>query len=319
MSCDSNFKNFYTKQKGLVFLFVLLLIVTYQNIFAAEPCGKLLGGFSDDCIIIRGKERQRLKPKVDMLLYPGDMIIQERKLEKIIFSFSDNGQKIKIHPNAIWIDYTDQKEETKLPKFLRWLDILKAAEHLSKHADTKNINYDDINPKELYPKPGWKASLLPGESILFGWESRLAKSFVIVNAQKKVVFQKKIKSVTSIELNVNEIGIEPSLKYYWGIEVEGIVDIRTDYELQLLDSDIARIVKIDLEEIEKEESEAIQKKLKEAAYWQFISDIYGSDAGLYWKSGQILAEIDRDELEDKQNIRLYQVLLLNYRDHHNNN
>jgi|GEM_PF-3143829 len=315
MSNDNNFKNFSTRQKRLVFFFIIIFGVNCQNIFAQKPCGKLLGGLSDDCIVIRGDEHQRLKAKENMILYPEDLIIQKSNVRKINFRLSPFAQKYFIHSNAIWIVYTPQEKKNQPPKFLRWLENLKAAVHLSQNGTSRNINDEDINPKHLYPKPGWRASLLPGESVLFSWESRLAKSLVIIDSQGKLVFRKKLNSETSIELNANEIGMEPFIKYYWGIEIEGIVDIRIDYELKLLDGDIVRIVKIGFEKIEKEALDPTHRELKKAAYLQFISDIYGNDAELYWKSGQILAEIDRDKL-DNQPFSRYQLLLKNYRDHH---
>ncbi len=318
MSNNNTFKNSLPKHQGIIFLYILFVSVTFQNIFAdKKPCGKLLGGFNDDCIVIRGVERERIKPRVDMLLYPGDLILQKSNIEKICINSSGFVKKYDIHPNAIWIDYKHQEKENQLPKFLRWLTILKAAEHLSEYAYTRDINYEDIDPKHLYPKPGWKASLMPGESVLFGWESRSAKSFVIKDAQGNEVFRKQLESESSIELNVNEIGMKPSFKYYWGIEIKGIVDLRIKGELKLLPGDIVQVVNTGLKEIEKEKNlDSTYKALKKAAFLQFISDIYRADAELYWKSGQILARIDRHKLEDKQYRRLDQLLLLNYRGHH---
>jgi len=61
--------------------------MTFQNIFAEKkPCGKLLGGFDDDCIVIRGVERERIKPRVEMLLYPGDLILQKSNIKKFVLA-----------------------------------------------------------------------------------------------------------------------------------------------------------------------------------------------------------------------------------------
>lgn len=319
MTDKNKMMRFSPAPKILVFLLILFLGGgAFRFLFAQQkPCAKLLGGLHDDCIVIRGEERRRIKARIDMFLFPGDIIVQRNGLKEILISEEQNFQPHAIHPTAIWIDCTPPGEESRLPKFLRWLEILKSAEHLVEYAYSRNIYQQNINLDRLYPKPGWRASLPPDEPVLFSWESRLAKSFVVRDRRKeKEVFRKRLNSELTIILKADEIGLMPSKKYFWGLEVEGIVDIRTDYELKLLDDDIARIVKIGFEQIDGDKSPPLRKKLKQAAYLQFISDIYGNRADLYWKSGRILSEIDRDKLKDKKDILLYQLLLVNYKDHH---
>lgn len=309
------FSAFSEKQEVLSFLFILFIIFNYQNLLAEKPCGKILGGFNDDCIIIRKDGLQPIKPKVNMNLYDGDLIVQNSGIEHIYLNLSPFSKMSPIHLNAICIEYEPPENKNLLPKFLRWAKNLESAIHITQNALTRNITYEDIDPVKLYPQPGWRASLFPGESVIFRWDSRLAISFIIKDCQGRVLLRRKTNSETSIELNVDEIRMEPYSKYYWGIEIRGINEIRTDYELKLLDSDIAQIVEIGFADIEKEDLEPLYKKIKKAAYLQFISDLYGDNAELYWKSGQILAEIDKNEL-DNQYSNEYRLLLINFKDHH---
>ncbi len=311
-------ENISTK-KGwrIVFLVILMSWITF-NVFAKKPCGKLLGGFDENCVVVRNEDQKEQKAVVMMDLYPYDLIIQQNSVQKIILSLSPFARRNEIHQNAIWIVYDPPENKNQAPKFPSWLKNLKRAIRTKYFAVTKEAIDEKVDITKMYPKPGRRASLFPGESILFCWESRLAKSFVVKDHNGSEVFRKKINSETSLELNVKDIGINPFLTYHWGIEVEGIVGIRTDYEIKLLDNDIMDMVGRNFGAIEKEKINPLCMLLRKAAYLQFISDNYRGNVDLYWKCGEMLIRIDPGELAgiDKEYQDLYKLLLLNYKNNH---
>ena len=74
---------------------------------------------------------------------------------------------------------------------------------------------------------------------------------------------------------------------------------------------IGNLISADLDKIKNEKTSKIEKMFKTAAYLQFVSDIYPKEADLYWKSFQILIDINESELNVK-NRELCKMLIERY-------
>lgn len=314
---EKRFKNVSKRKGWLIVLFTTFVIITCQNIFAEKPCGRLLGGFDEDCIVIRNKDKKEEKAEEMMLLFPFDEILQKNSLDKINLSLSPFVKEEIFNDNLICIKYKEPERESLWRNFFAWIPILRKAIHKSEPAATRAIDsIDYIFVKQYYPLPGKRAAVIPGESIPFAWESGGAKFLVIKDHKGKELYRKNIKSKRAIELNTDEIKMEPYCKYYWGVEIEGIEDIHTDYELGILDDEVIQIIKTGFEKIAEKKLNPIQEQLQKAAYIQFISDNFRDSVDLYWLSGRIIDKIDRSKLKlNSEDISLYCLLVINYNKH----
>ena len=86
--------------------------------------------------------------------------------------------------------------------------------------------------------------------------------------------------------------MRPGEIYRWEIEVPGVPRGRETYALKLLESETADLVSADLKELAEEKIGETERKLRIAAYCQFISDTYPQDVDLYWKSYRVLKGLD---------------------------
>lgn len=316
---ENRLKRVSKKRGWLILLFAIFVIITCQNIFAEKPCGRLLGGFDEDCIVIRNKDKKEEKAKEMMLLFPFDVILQKNSIDEVNISLSPFAQikKFGDFDNAVRIYFREPGEESLWGSPHDWLTFLEKVIHKSDPAATRAIDsFDYIFIKQYYPLPGKYAAVIPGESIPFAWESGGAKFLVIKDHKGKELYRKNIKSKRAIELNIDEIKMEPYCKYYWGVEIEGIEGIHTDCELEVLDDKLIQIVKDGFEEIADKKLDSLEEQLQKAAYIQYISNKYKGNIDLYWMSGRIIDKIDRSKLKsNEKELLLYRLLVINYNKH----
>jgi hypothetical protein len=110
------------------------------------------------------------------------------------------------------------------------------------------------------------------------------------------VFSRALGDGTSIALTPRDIKMRPSETYYWEFEIRGVPRSSETYLLKLLENDMADLIISDLRKLAAERTGSTETKLRMAAYCQFISDTYPKDVDLYWKSNQILKELDETPL-----------------------
>lgn len=313
------FERVSKKQRWLIYLFAILIIISCRGIFAEKPCGRLLGGFDDDCTVIRNKDKKEEKAEVMMLLFPFDEISQKNSADKIILLLSPfvKIKKTGNYDNTIRIYFREPGEECLWGGLYDWLKSLKRATHKADPAATRAIaSIDYIFVKQYYPLPGKWATVIPGESIPFAWESGAAKFLVIKDYKGKEIYRKNIRSKRKIDLNSDEIKMEPYCKYNWGIEIEGLEGVQADYELEIVGDELIQVIKTGFEKIAEKKLDHIREQLHKASYIQMISDNFRDRLDLYWLSGRIIDKIDRSKLKlNSEDISLYRLLVINYNEH----
>ncbi len=142
-----------------------------------------------------------------------------------------------------------------------------------------------------YPQPGYKASLMGKVAIRFACDPAqgVPTSIVFTDEAGKEVFKRP--ATGSVNLKAEEIGIEPGKVYRWRFEgVSG----EKDKEVRLIDPETMKTVREDFNRIASETADPVQKKLQQAAYLQFVSDLGGTGTDLYWLSFKLLTELLRD-------------------------
>ncbi|UCH97690.1 MAG: hypothetical protein JSV88_12805 [Candidatus Aminicenantes bacterium] len=287
------------------------------QIFPKDHYALLISGFksgkgtkasynANACSVIR-RDGTVEKPEYFMKLFPGDKIVQKSGVQKIDIKFSYPILVKKLDKETLLI--TSKPPENKkniLAKLLEFIGF-KRYEHKKRPAVTKGGT--DIFP----PLPGYKATVLPNDPILFSWGSCKGnpKKIVFMDNRGKKVFEKEIMGKDRLALTPEDIGMQVSKIYYW--KVQGL-NTSEKYRLTLLDHEFSSQVLADLKKIDEEEIRETEKKLKKAFYLQFISNTYEKEVDLYWISYKILKEIKRTGLNE-QEFEDRRILIEAYQNH----
>jgi len=273
-------------------------------VLADSTCALLLGGFQDDCIILAANNIS-IKPRAMMSLHSGDKIIQKSGVTEIVIKCSPFTSVKKLSETTLQIVYQPPAEKKAVLKELKTFLGFEKDNHQRRTAGTRAIigEGNDI----FFPQPGYWATVIPGEPIKFSWDRKGIKTIVFRDSSGVEVFSKAFGEKSSIELTPQEIKIKPSETYYWEIEIKGVPRSSETYSLKLLEKDMVELVTSDLKKLANEKLGDTETKLRMAAYCQFMSDTYPKEVDLYWKSYQILKELDKTGLIAEEN-NLAQVL-----------
>jgi hypothetical protein len=283
-------------ERGLLVAAVISLVSSPAH--GENPRALLLGGFRDDCTIIRaGQEPAR--PKAMMSLYAGDKIIQKGGVNEIVIKCSPFTSVKKLDEATLQILCQPPAEKKAVLKELQSFLGFEKDNHQRRTAGTRGIG--DQGGDVFIPQPGYWATVMPGEAIEFSWDKAGGKTIVFRDSSGATIFSKALGEKTSIELTPREIAMRPAEIYRWEIEIPGVPEGRETYALKLLEDDMAERVAADLDKLAKGKLGDAEKKLRISAYCQFISDTYPREADLYWRSYQVLKGLDRTGLTAEQN------------------
>ena len=294
----------------LAFLLSALLIICSGGL-ADNTCALLLGGFQDDCMIVATNNKS-LKPKPMMALFAGDKIIQKSGLDKIVIKCSPFTLITKLNETTLQVVYQPPAEKKAVLKELKTFLGFEKDNHERKIAGTRAIISEESDV--FFPQPGYWATVIPGEPIRFSWDRKGIKKIVFKDSSGAEVFSKGLGDKTSIDLTPQEIKMKPTEIYYWEIEIQGVPRSSETFSLKLLENNLAELVASDLAKLAEEHLGDAERGLRMVAYSQFISDTYPQEVDLYWKSYQILKEIDQTGLSAEEK-NLYQLLRDRYIQH----
>jgi hypothetical protein len=293
---------------------VLFLAAFFLSLWpgpADSTCALLLGGFHADCIIVAANNTS-IKPRAMMSLHSGDKIIQKSGVNEIVIKCSPFTSVNKLNETTLQIIYQPPSEKKAVLKELQTFLGFEKDNHQSRTAGTRTILGEGSDV--FFPQPGYWATVIPGEPIKFSWDRQGIKTIVFRDSSGVEVFSKAFGGKSSIELTPQDIKMKPSEIYYWEIEIQGVPRSSETYSLKLLENDMVELVTSDMKKLADEKLGDTEKKLRTAAYCQFISDTYPKDVDLYWKSYQILKELDKTGLIAEEN-DLDQVLRDRYIQH----
>jgi hypothetical protein len=292
-------------------VFLATLLLTSANVLADNTCALLLAGFQDDCVIIAANGKS-IKPKPMMALYAGDKIVQKSGVSEIAVKYSPFTSVVKLNETTIQIVYRPPSEKNAVLKELKTFLGFEKDNHERRLAGTRTIIAE--NSDVLFPQPGYWATVIPGEPVRFSWDRKGSKTIVFRNSSGVEVFSKTLGDKTSIDLTPQEIKMKPAETYYWQIEIQGVPRNSETFSLKLLEKELAELVTSDLARLAEEKLSDPERKLRMAAYCQFISDTYPREVDLYWKSYQLLRELDWRQLSAEEK-NLWQILRDRYVQH----
>jgi len=292
-------------------VFLATLLLTWSNVFADNTCALLLSGFQDDCMIVAANNKS-IKPRPMMSLYAGDKILQKSGVSGIIIKCSPFTSVIKLNESTLQVVYRPPAEKRAVLKELKTFLGFEKDNHERIIAGTRAIISEGSDV--FFPQPGYWATAIPREPIKFSWDRKGSKTIVFRDSSGVEVFSKSFGEKTSIDLTPQEIKMKPAEIYYWEIEIQGVPRSSETFSLKLLENDLAELVATDLARLAEEKLADAERKLRMAAYCQFISDTYPHEVDLYWKSYMLLKELDQTGLSAEEK-NLCQMLRDRYIQH----
>ena len=288
---------FKTKRRGLstdvLFRWALLFTVIFFNpwpVRGDQPRALLLGGYQNDCMIIRANN-ESTKPKPMMVLYSGDKVVQRSGVDGIVIKCSPFTSAKKLNETTLQISCQPPAEKKTVLKELQAFLGFEKDTHQRRTAGTRTLK--DGATDVFVPQPGPWATVMPGDIVEFSCDRKGTKTIVFRDSSGARVFSKAFGEATSVKLTPQDIPMKPSETYSWEIEIAGVSRGREKYSLRLLGNEMAELVAIDLKKLGEEGLSDTERKLRTAAYCQFISDTYPQEADLYWKSYELLKGLDK--------------------------
>jgi hypothetical protein len=278
---------------GSILVMTAALCLVSRPALGENPRALLLGGFREDCTIIRAGG-ESVKAKAMTALYAGDRIVQKSGVDEIVIKCSPFTSVKKLDGTTLKILCQPPAEKKTLLKELQSFLGFEKDQHQRRTAGTRTVK--GSGGDGYVPQPGYWATILPEEAVEFSWDRPGSRRIVFRDPSGVEVFSKVLGEEASIKLTAREIAMRPGEIYRWEIEAPGVPRGRETYALKLLESGTADLVGVDLKELAEEKIGGTERKLRIAAYCQFISDTYPEDVDLYWKSYQVLKELDRTGL-----------------------
>ena len=171
--------------------------------------------------------------------------------------------------------------ESLLPKVDDFLETVALEHNLS---GRNNIRTDFT--KKKYPLPGFRASLLPGEPVSFSWSRLTGKKIIFKITNGPEVFRRNVVDTASVDIRPEELNIMPSQDLAWYV-----YGVHGSFTVSLIDLASSSRIFQDIHQIDEEKKNENYKKIKKAAYFQLISDVFPGNIDLYWQSHNMLQSI----------------------------
>lgn len=279
-----NYKDGQMMFVPVVFSFVLLTLCSVSISSAENYIGIILDGYQEDCIVSRSGKVFGCKN--NRRLYAGDKVIKKLDIKALKIKWAPYTTAKELDKTSLTVVFEPPKDKKGIVRTTRELLGFVRTGHTVSIGATRSIL------GEVIPQPGNNATLLQGQKSTFTWEGESGKFIVFKDSNNTEIFNRELKGEPFLQLSPEEIGMKPGNAYTWSII--GIKNER-EFKIRLLSEDVAQQVTGDLQKIEKEEMENVDKLIQKTLYLQFLSDAYPHDIDLYWLSYLVLEATITDE------------------------
>jgi hypothetical protein len=263
---------------------VVGIIIFSSFLDGTKPVGRIVGG-EMGCTVER-KENGILKKLAAarcMELYPGDILFKKDGIDSVQVDFLPYAKAVAKGQNAMIITFNPPVNKhsifTKIKEFIGFVKPkFCPIEGVTKGSEVAlSINL-----------PGENATVIPRQRIIFS-NCRHAQVIVFKDNCGKEIFRRTIEK-KDISLTPGDIGMVPSGIYTWEM-VDG-KKVLYNSKIKLLSKKESNRIREALRKIDAEEISTDEKRMKQATYLQFISDLYPEAVNLYWLSYQLLKDVN---------------------------
>lgn len=297
-------------QKTLITFALLSVSLLFAgSAFGDAAVGIILDGQRDQCTV-KKKDGAVMKCRVNMDLYIGDELTKspDVKAVRIAWFAPSVTRALELNKTTIRIVADAPADRKKIASSVaHTIPFLKK---LSQRSNTMAAHGDAACAPRTLPMPGYTATLLPKEPVVFSWPTG-GTTFLIVDKKWYQHVRIPLSGERSVTLTPERIGITPDETFTWQVDGSGSDEI---YQIRLARPEQVNLVRDGLASIEQSTPDADERAVRKAAYVQLLSDMYPKDLDLYWLSAQLI-ENTRHEAAAGLRTRIAQHLrmTLNYR------
>lgn len=291
-----------TRSKTIVVIIFIFSFVIQYKAMAEKAVAWIVGGYND-CKVTRYENGifKEYEAKLEMPLFPGDKVEKKDNIKSVQFSYLPYFEpEIKDDSTAIIINNAPEDKETIFAKIADWLGLVK-----TKYKELRGTSRGEFGQETV---PLENSTLLAGSKITFD-DYYIGKTLLIKELDGKEVFRKSF-TENDLDLIPGNAGLEPGKMYIREIIKGGFLQFRST--IRVLGKKDEEIVNKALAKINREKICPEEKIIKEAAYLQYISDLYPAQVDLYWLSYQLL---DKGDIKEKRLEDLRKILLGSCFDH----
>ena len=269
---------------ALKIVITVLIIFMAQSATAESYIGIILDGYQENCKVkSKGEEYDCADSKQ---LFAGDEVIKKPdiKVLKIKWMPYANGKELD-KTTLIVVFEPPKSKKGILQNISEFLGFVKTEHRVSVAATRGGLSEYGM------PQPGNNSTIISGQKTTFICVGERGRYIVFKDSKGTEIYKKETKGEYIVQLTPEDIGMKSSESYFWNFSG---AKINKPVKIRLLGDEIARQVISDLKEIGNEKISNPEKKIKQAAYLQFISDTYPEEIDLYWLSYQILEGLKED-------------------------
>lgn len=276
--------------KTLVTLCILVTSLLFAgNAFADGAVGIIVDGQRDNCSVKR-KDGASMKCRANMDLYAGDELTKTPDVRTVRISWFAPPLT-----HAVAINKTTVRIVAEAPKDRKSIathaaDTIPFLKKLNLRSSMAMARNDAPCTLFMLPMPGYNATLLPNENVVFSWATG-GTTFLIVDRKWYQHVRIPLSGERSVSLTPERIGIKPGETFTWQVDGSGSDEI---YQIRLARPEQTSLVREGLALIDKSTADSEERAVRKAAYLQLLSDIYPKDLDLYWLSAQLIEHTTHD-------------------------
>lgn len=272
---------------------------------ASHYVGIILEGYQENCIV--QSSNAEYDCSISRHLFVGDKVVKKPNSSELKIKYAPYASGKKLSETTLQVDFQPPENNKGIVQRVEeFLGFIKTEHIVTIGATRGDSDYIRV------PQPNNNATVIPGYKITFNLGSGLEKYIVFKDSNGANILRKGITEKAKLQLTPEEIGMKPHEVYTWSI-------IRTEnnkqYKIRLLNNSLVKQIVTDLNDISRQYQNETDKRIRKAAYLQFMSNTYREDIDLYWLSYQIMEEIeDRDKLSN-DNMVILEEIRRNYLEH----
>lgn len=277
-------------QKTLVTIGILATSLLYAaGAFADGAVGVIVDGQRDNCSVKR-KDGQVVKCRANMDLYAGDVLTRspDVKAVKIEWLAAPVTRAIEVNKTTVRIVAEAPADRKSIAALAA--NTIPFLKKLTLRSSMMMARNDAPCALFMLPMPGYNATLLPNETVVFSWPTG-GTTFLIVDKKWYQHVRIPLSGERSVSLTPERIGIKQGETYTWQVDGSGSDEI---YQIRLANPDYTTLVREGLSAIDKTTPEAEERTVRKAAYLQLLSDIYPKNLDLYWLSAQLIENTNHE-------------------------
>lgn len=282
---------------GTAMKIIIIVTISFmaQSAAAENYVGIILDGHQENCKIkSKGEEYDCAESKH---LYAGDEVIKTPDIKALTIKWLPYANGKELNKTTLTVIFEPPKNKKGIVQNInKFLGFVKT-EHYVSVAVTRGV----LGEYGM-PQPGNNSTIISGQKITFVCEGERGRYLVFMDSKGNEIYKRETKGEYIVQLTPEEIGMKNSEIYYWNLS-----GLKTNkpFKIRLLTEELAQQVISDLEKLANEKIGDPEKKIKQAAYLQFLSDTYPDEIDLYWLSHQILDELKENALlkDDDQIVR----------------